>query len=201
MTDHGKSSQVQPRRKHIWIRGFVIAVGVVLVGFFAWFLITVTLFSSDSQKGETPPPVPAPQAPPLPGATPSPEPPVASKAPVDAAVELQRQLAQVLTGIKEANQKKDLPQLLSHYSPNFPQLQQKTQNISKTWKTYDYVKMDFNLKEVRLLADQTAVARVTWNVETRNISTRRSKSVAKTYLIRFARESGQWRIRALDPAE
>jgi hypothetical protein len=201
MTNHGKLSQVEPRRKHIWIRGFVIAFGVVLVGFFAWFLITVTLFTSDSQKGEAPRQVPAPQAPPLPGTAPSPEPPVASKVPVDAAAALQSQLAQVLTGIKEANQKKDLPLLLSHYSPNFPQLQQKAQNISKNWKTYDYLKMDFHLKEVRLLADQTAVARVTWNVETLNISTRKNKSVAKTYLIRFARESGQWRIRALDPAE
>ena len=120
---------------------------------------------------------------------------------MDAAAALQSQLTQVLTGIKEANQKKDLPQLLSHYSPNFPQLQQKAQNISKNWKTYDYLEMDFHLKEVRLLADQTAVARVTWNVETRNISTRKNKNVTKTYVIRFARESGQWRIRALDPAE
>jgi hypothetical protein len=201
MTDQGKSSQVQPRWKHIWIRGCLIGVGLVLVGFFGWFLITVTLFSSDSQKGETPRQMPAPQPQPLLGATPTPEPPVASKGPVDAAAALQSQLAQVLTGIKEANQKKDLPQLLSHYSPNFPQLQQKAQNISKNWKTYDYLEMNFHLKEVRLLADQTAVARVTWNVETRNISTRKSKSVAKTYLIRFARESGQWRIKALDAAE
>lgn len=168
----------------------------MLIGFLAWFLITGTPYSSDSQKGEI-----APQVQPPLGASPPAEPPVSSKAPVDAAAELQRQLAQVLTGIKEANQKKDLPLLLSHYSPTFPQLQQRARTISNSWKAYDYLKMDFHLTEVRLLADTTAVARVTWDVETRPISTREKKNIAKTYLIRFARESGQWRIKSLDTAE
>ena len=69
---------------------------------------------------------------------------------MDSSAKLESQLAQVLDGIKEANQKKDLPQLLSHYSPNFPHLQQRAQNISKTWKIYDYPKMDFEITEVRL---------------------------------------------------
>ena len=44
---------------------------------------------------------------------------------MDSTAQLKSQLAQVLAGIKEANQKKDLSQLLSQYSPNFPQLQQR----------------------------------------------------------------------------
>ena len=120
---------------------------------------------------------------------------------MDSTPPLKSQLAQVLAGIKQANQKKDLPQLLSHYSPSFPQLQQRTQHISQTWKIYDYPKMDFEMTEVRLLDDQTAVARVTWKVEAHHISTLKNKHISKTYLIRFARESGQWRIKALDKAE
>jgi hypothetical protein len=201
MTDHWQSSPVRTRWKHIWIHGFVIGVGCVLIGFLAWFLITETPSSSDSQKGEIGPQVQAPQVQPPPGASPPAEPPVASKAPVDTATELQNQLAQVLTGIKEANQKKDLAQLLSYYSPDFPQLQQRARTISNNWQAYDYLKMDFHLKEVRLLTDTTALARVTWDVETRTISTRKNKNIAKTYLIRFARESGQWRIKSLDTAE
>lgn len=196
MTDHRQSSSVRPKWKHIWFHGFVIGVGCVLIGFLAWFLITATPYSSNSQKSETAPQVQSP-----PGASPTAEPPVASKAPVDAGAELQSQLAQVLTGIKEANQKKDLAQLLSHYSPTFPQLQQRVRTVSQNWKTYDYLNMDFHLTDVKLLGDKTAAARVTWNVETRTISTRKNKSIAKTYLIRFARESGQWRVKALDTAE
>ena len=36
MTDHWKSSPVQRTWKHIWIHGFVIGVGVVLIGFLVW---------------------------------------------------------------------------------------------------------------------------------------------------------------------
>jgi hypothetical protein len=196
MTDHWKFSHVQRRWKHIWIHGFVIGVGFVLIGFVVWFLITGTPSSSTSHKGETAPQVQVP-----PGEGPPAGPPVASQAAVDSIAPLKSQLAQVLAGIKEANQKKDLPQLLSHYSPNFPQLHQRAQHISKTWKIYDYPTMDFEITEVRLLADQTAVARVTWDVEAHNISTLKNKNISKTYLIRFARESGQWRIKALDKAE
>jgi hypothetical protein len=201
MTDHWKSSHVRPRWKHIWIHGFVIGVGLVLIGFLAWFYLTGTPFPSEAPKGEIPAPVQAPQVKTPAEAPPPAEPPVASKAPADAVANLQSQLAQVLAGIKAANQKKDLPQLLSYYSPNYPRLQQRAQQIAKAWKTYDYPKMDFYLQEARLLTDQTAVARVTWNVETRRIGTRKNRDVAKTYLIKFARESGQWRIVALDAAE
>jgi hypothetical protein len=196
MTDHPKPSQVRLRWRSIWVHGFVIGVGCVLIGFVVWFLITGPPSSSESQKGEI-----AAQVQPPAGASPPAELPVASKAPVETAAELQSQLAKVLTGIKEANQKKDLPQLLSYYSPNFPQLQHRARNIAKNWKNYDYLKMDFHLTEVRLLTDTTAEARVTWDVETRPISTRKNKQVAKTYLIRFVRESGQWRIKALDTPE
>jgi hypothetical protein len=201
MTDPWKSSLVQPRWRHIWIHGFVIGVGCVLLGFLAWFLLTGEPSSPESPKGATPPQVQAPQGQSPPSAAPPAEPTVAAKAPEDAAAKLKSQLSLVLTGIKEANQKKDLPLLLSYYSPDFPQLQQRASTISKNWQAYDYLKMDFHLTEVRLLADQTAVARVTWDVETLAIGTRKKKIVAKTYLIKFARESGQWRIKALDAGE
>ena len=207
MSDHWKSSLfVQRAWKHVWIHGFVIGVGCVLIGFVVWFLITDTPSPPTSHPGEPAPQVQAPQvqAPQVqaqPGASPQVSPPVAPQAPVDSTPPLQSQLAQVLAGIGQANQKKDLTELLSYYSPSFPQLQQRTQQISQNWKIYDYPKMDFAMTEVRLLADQTAVARVTWKVEAHNISTLKNRHISKTYLIKFARESGQWRIKALDKAE
>lgn len=206
MTDNWKSTLGQHMWKHIWIHGFVIGVGVVLIGFAAWFFLTETPSSPTSHPGEKAPQVQAPQAQApqvqaLPGAIPTVSPPVAPRAPVGSSAPLQSQLARVLAGIGQANQKKDLPQLLSYYSPSFPQLHQRTQNIAQNWKIYDYPKMDFAMTEVRLLADQTAVARVTWKVEAHNISTLKNKHISKTYLITFARESGQWRIKALDKVE
>jgi hypothetical protein len=201
MTDHWRSSSVQRRWKHIWIHGFVIGVGVVLIGFVVWFLIAGTSSSPIVHKNETAPQGRAPQAQALPEAVSPAGPLVVSPVPEDPAAQLKSQLTLVLTGIKEANQKKDLAQLLRLYSPNFPKLQQRVQHIAKAWKIYDYPKMDFEITEANLLADQTAVARVTWDIEAHNISTLKNMKFSKTYAIKFARESGQWRIKALNKAK
>jgi hypothetical protein len=207
MSDHWKPSLfVQQAWKHVWIHGFVIGVGCVLIGSVVWFFFTDTPASPTFHPGEPAPqvqapPVQAPQVQVQPGASPQVSPPVPPQAPADSTPPLKSQLAQVLAGIGQANQKKDLSQLLEYYSPNFPQLQQRTQQISQNWKIYDYPKMDFAMTEVRLLNDQTAVARVIWKVEAHNISTLKNRYISKTYLIKFAKESGQWRIKALDKAE
>lgn len=107
----------------------------------------------------------------------------------------------MLSDIKEANQKKDLPQLLSLYSSNVPQLTQRAQGIAKTWKIYDYPKMEFEIEQIRSLGDNKAKALVTWGVEVKNISTGTTKNFSKTYLINFAKESGQWRVNAIEKIE
>lgn len=201
MSENGKSSLVLHTWKHIWIHGFVIGVGLVLIGVLAWFFFAKPSWTPATHKTETAPPVQAPPVKTLTGENQSAVPPVASPAPADPTVHLKSQLAQVLAGIKAANQKKDLSQLISHYSPNFPELQHRTHQISENWKIYDYPKMDFAITEIRLLADQTAVARVTWEVKARHTGSLKSKNISKPYLISFARESGQWRIKAIDKAK
>ena len=201
MTKHTKSSHSQLRWKHISIYGFMLGVGVVLIGFLVWWFVLGTSTSPPSITGEETAKVEAPQVEAQPGKGLPVGPAVTSQASAGSPAGLKSELVQVLAGIKEANQKKALPQLLSHYSPNFPQLQQRVQNISKTWKIYDYPKMDFEITQVRLLAGKTAEARVTWKVEARNINTLKNENISKTYLVRFAKESGQWRIKAMDKAE
>jgi hypothetical protein len=196
MTELLKCSNSQSRWKHIWVRGFVLGIGVVLIGFLVWFLIRETPSSPPSHTGEK---AGAAQVQPGLGAPTTAL--VVPKVPAESTPTLKSQLEQVLVGIRMANQNKDLSQFLSHYSPNFPQLPQRAQSISRIWKIYDYPKMDFDLQEVRLLPDKTAAARVTWHVEAHNISTKKSKDISKSYQVRFIRESGQWRIKALDKAE
>jgi hypothetical protein len=79
-------------------------------------------------------------------------------------------------------------------------LTQRAQSISKTWKIYDYPKMEFTITELKVMADDTVEARVTWEVEAKNISTQKSQNISKAYWIKFVRESGHWRIKALDQA-
>ena len=195
MSDSQKSSDSLPLRKHFWSRGFVLVSGLALLAFLAWFFVRETPSPLTSSKGET---VPQTQVLSEPSASADRQVPSVS---ADANALLQNQLAQVIAAIKDANQKKDLSQLLSHYSANFPQLTQRAQTISKNWKIYDYPKMELEIKEIKRLADDAALARVTWEVEAINISTQKSRNISKTYMIRFVRESDQWRIIALDSAE
>jgi hypothetical protein len=198
MTDQQKSSQLPPRRKRLWIQGFGLGLGLVLVGLLGWFFIRGTPSPPPtSHKGEKASETQAQSGQSVPAG-----PQVAAKVPAaEPTAVLKSQLEQVLSGIREANQEKNLSQLLSYYSPNFPQLTQRAQSISKTWKIYDYPKMEFTITELKVLADNTAAARVTWDVEAKNISTQKSQDISKTYLIRFVRESHHWRIKALDQAE
>jgi hypothetical protein len=194
MDDLAKSIEPRPKWKRLWLRGFLLGAGlgliVLLIGYFMWV--------SPTPVGKTTQIQPK-QARPVQSAASAPQ--VVPKGSAKSNDGLKSQMEQVLAGIKEANQKKDLSQLLSYYSPSFPQLPQRAQSISKDWKVYDYPKMEFEIKEVRLLADNTAVVKVTWNVEVQNISTKKIKNVSKTYLTRFVKESGQWRIKALDKNE
>jgi len=165
---------------------------LVLIGFLVWFSFRGAPPSPAAKKGEE-----VKEASPSSQSAPGPQAAAAASA-RDSATILRSQLEQVFSGIKEANQKKDLSQLLSYYSPNFAQLTQRAQNISKTWKIYDYPKMEFEIHEISRLVDNTAIARVTWEVEAQNISTHKSKNISKTYSIKFVQESGQWRIKSLD---
>ena len=198
MTDKQKSSQVRPRWKVLWVRGLVLVLGLTLTGFLVWFFaysVRGTPPSPIIDKGDKAPQAQTQVSPSAP--VDQPRPPV----PAESSTLLKNQLEKVLAEIKEANQKKDLPQLLSHYSPNFPQLTQRAQSISKNWKIYDYPKMEFEIKEIKLQAGNTVLARITWEVEAKNISTQTHKNISKTYLVRFVKESGQWRIKAMDNAE
>jgi hypothetical protein len=201
MSGNRESSHLQPNWKRMPIYGFILGAGVALIGLIVWFSVKGTPPSPPALTEAKPAEVQVQDRETQPGKGLPAAPPAAAQVLPESATPLESQLAQVLAGIREANQKKDLPLLLSHYSPNFPQLQQRVQYISKTWKIYDYPKMDFNITEARLLANQTAQARVTWNVEAQNITTLKNKTVLKTYVIRFGRESSQWRIKSLQPDE
>jgi hypothetical protein len=201
MSENRKSSYSQHRWKRISIYGFVLGAGVVLIGLVAWFFMQGTPSSPPSFTGGKSAEVQVPLRQTQPGQDLPVPSPATAEAPSESTATLENQLAQVLAEIREANQKKDLSQLLSHYSPNFPQLQQRVQQISKAWKIYDYPKMDFKITEIKLLANKTAQARVTWNVETQNITTLKNKTIVKAYVIKFGKESSQWRIISLQPEE
>jgi ketosteroid isomerase-like protein len=175
--------------KRLWIHGFLAGLAVVLVILSLWYFIWGWPLGSAPEGPEEAKPTLS-QTP----ATPA-RPPASLKAEFEA----------VLAKLAEANRNKDLPQLLSLYDPAFPDLQQKTEEISRTWKFYDYRSLRFRIEEIRSQSPGNASAKVIWEAETRNRSTHEIRELTKTYLVWFTNDSGQWRIRSLEksgqPAE
>lgn len=183
------------KARHIWTHGFIIGLTLGVVGLISYYSITrIPLFPP---TGETVSPIPVKARP---EQTMPSTPATAPVAPRDPVASLELQLEQVFNGIKETNQKRDLARLLSFYSPNFPELSKRANSITKSWKIYDYQKIDFKIHEIDILAEDTAVAYVTWDVATKNLATQKIKNISKTYQVTFVRESGQWHIIGLKNA-
>jgi len=177
--------------KRLWIHGFLAGLAVVLVILALWYFIWGWPLGSAPEGQEEAKPnisqAPAPAAPPA--------------ATNDrSAVTLEEELEAVLAKLAKANRNKDLPQLLSLYDPAFPDLQQKTEEISRTWKIYDYRRLRFRIEDIRSQSPGNASAKVFWEAETRNRFTYEIKEVTKTYQVWFTKDSGQWRIKALEKA-
>ena len=60
--------------------------------------------------------------------------------------------------------------------------------------------MEFKIQEVKFIAESSVVAWVTWDVSVKDLATRRTKDISKTYQVSLIKESGQWRITGLKNA-
>lgn len=186
---------LQPKVKHVWAHGFFIGLFLGAVGFFVYYFgTTISFFSPTAEKSSQT--IVEPQSEQAPTAKPE----IILTTPAEPVVNLQQHLTRIFDGIREANQEKDLGRLVGFYSPKFPELSKKSQSIKQSWRLYDYQKMEFKVHETHLLAEDSAVAWVTWDVALKELPTSKIKNVSKTYKVSFIKESGQWYIIGLKNA-
>jgi ketosteroid isomerase-like protein len=194
------SSALQALLKRLWIHGFLAGVGVLcvllLISYFIWGWPFATSEGPEEINPTPPQTLVAPTTPATPVETPPP--PGAAVGPPAA---LKAELSSVLARLQAATQKRDLQQLLSLYSPSFPDLSQKAREISRSWASYDYLSLNFKLTEIKTPAPDNATALVTWTIKTREHQTQKIQDLTRVYLVSFTRESGQWRIKSLEKVE
>ena len=168
------ASALQALLKRLWIHGFLAGVGVLFVIFLICYFIWGWPFATPEGPEETKPtPTQALVAPVTPPAPALETPPPAGA--VGPPATLEAELSGVLAKLEEANQKRDLQQLLSLYSPSFPDLPQKAQEISRSWASYDYLSLNFKLTEIKTPTPDSASALVTWKIKTRQRQTQKIK--------------------------
>jgi hypothetical protein len=185
--------------KRVWLQGFLAGLGVVVAISMVWVLVRgIPAPSTPQDSAATVFPPQAEQASKISAVPPITE---TSFPPSDTATVLKTHVEEVLARVKQANQNKNLAQLLILYSPTFPELSQKTQKIARSWETYNYPKMEFLIEELKPLTDSRVFARVTWDIQMEDLQTKNFKEVTRTYLVWFIKESGDWRIQSLKKAE
>jgi hypothetical protein len=181
-----------------WLIGLLVGTGIVII------ILLILLFSRGTSPPPTPPPVPKAEAPiPAPPApTPSPTTPAApAPEPAPATADLKDQLQDVLSALREAQMHKDIVQFMSVYSLTYPQLDDKRADTLKSWETYDFTNLVFTVDKVQSPDPDNALAWVTWYIDTKNRRTQELSSYTQTYQVRFAKESGKWRISSLEKVE
>jgi hypothetical protein len=164
-----------------WIIGLLVASGMIII------TLLILLFSRGISTPPAPPPAPGPNASVVPA--PALAPPAA---------DLKVQLQNVLSTLREAQLHKDIVKFTSVYSPTFPDLKDKRANTLKSWEHHDFTNLVFTVDKIQAIDPDNAVAWVTWFIDTRNRRSQELSSSTQTYKVRFARELGKWRIRALE---
>ncbi len=162
-----------------WVIGALAGAGIIII-------LLIVLFSRTSPPPA--PPGPASQA--VAPAAPAPAPAAPGEA-------LQDQLQKVLSTLRDAQLKKNITEFMSVYAPNFPNSDQKRQEVLKSWESYDYANLVFTVDKVQAIDAKNALAWVTWYMDVRNRSNQELSSVTQTYQARFVQEQGNWRIQEL----
>lgn len=185
-----------------WLIGLLVGTGIVIL------VLLVLLFSRGTAPPPPPPPAPKAAAPtpapavpaPTTPATPAPAAP-APQPPPPAAADLKDQLQSVLSTLREAQMHKDIVQFMSVYSLTYPHLDTKRADTLKAWEDFDFTNLVFTVDKVQAIDPDNAMAWVTWYIDTKNRRTQQLSNYTQTYQVRFAKEMGKWRIRALEEVE
>ena len=196
-TSEAAPAKVPPTGFPSWLMGLLVGSGILIL------ILLILLFTRGTSTPPAPTPAPKLEAPaPAPSATtPTPAPPEATPAPVPAPpVEetLKGQLQKEFSILREAQLHKDIVQFMSVYSLTFPGADDKRANTLKSWESYDFTNLVFTVDKIQPTDSDNVIAWVTWYIDTKNRRTQELSSSSQTYQVRLAKESGKWRIRALE---
>lgn len=105
------------------------------------------------------------------------------------------QVTAMLSRIRQAQLNKDINLFLSSFSPSFLQLEEKRQQVLKTWQVYDFVDLNYKIQDIQQQDNNTVAVKVYWQGEFKNQNTEEIKQLDKYYSVSFSKEGGQWLIK------
>ena len=191
--------KIPPSGMPSWLMGVLVGAGILVI------ILLILLFTRGTSTPPAPAPAPKVEAPaPAPSAvtpapsqstTPAPEPALPAEA------SLKEQLQKELSLLREAQLRKDIVQFMSIYSLTYPELDNKRASTLKSWEGFDFTNLVFTIDKIQTIDPDNAIAWVTWYIDTKNRRTQDLSSSSQNFQVRFAKEQGKWRIRALEEVE
>jgi hypothetical protein len=158
-----KGRRPSPLSKIYRFRAVFFAVGIGVLVVFS--LILFWLAQSKHGQQQTKPAMPMLEKETGLSATmPSPLPILEAKAPYKP----EQKVEEFLNNFRSTQLQKELERYLAFYSPNFPDLQNKRETMSKFWANYDYIKLDYKILEIKPISENTLFVKVSWDARIKN---------------------------------
>jgi hypothetical protein len=184
-----------------WVTGVLLGGGAMIL--ILGILVVVLLTRTPTPSPPSPPPPVAEVTPPSKPVSPPLVSPPAPGQPETAppVVSLLDQVSAVLSNLQEAQLKKNIFLYMSCYSYIFPTLDDRRQEVLKSWENFNFISLNFDLEDLKSLGPDRARAKVTWDIQVQNRQTQEFQNFTQAYKVGFAQEMGHWRIRSLEEIE
>jgi hypothetical protein len=103
----------------------------------------------------------------------------------------------ILEMIRSAQLKNDINLFLNAYSPSFPDINKKKENILKIWQQYRYLDMHYYIDDIKRINANTIIAKVTWEMTFMDVHTNKKSILLKNYTVFLSDVSGKLLIKEL----
>jgi hypothetical protein len=103
----------------------------------------------------------------------------------------------ILELIRSAQLKNDINLFLNAYSPSFPNISKKKEDILKIWQQYHYLDMHYYIDDIKKIDVNTIIARVTWEITYIDAHTNKKKTLLRNYTVYLSDISGKLLIQEL----
>ena len=108
--------------------------------------------------------------------------------------DLRQEVQQVAEKIRAAHLNKDINKWLSCYTPSYPNLRKRENEMLELWKNYDVKEVSYRISNVRRLTDHQATADTVWNIQVYDHRTHDYTLVRQGYKAILEKSSSGWRI-------
>ena len=103
------------------------------------------------------------------------------------------QIKKVIENIQKANLDENIELFMSCYSSSFPDYEKKRDDTINLWSKYDFLKLDYTIKEKNVIGDN-AFVKLVWNMKFGSKGTQETKELMDNLRVLLKKEGQNWKI-------